>query len=196
VRTAAGIGSGELSMSETTWAGLRRRLLSRYDDLTQRLGRRLGSVDLAREIIHETYLRFERVGDMAPVQNPDGYIFRTALNIAKNRFVVEGRYLTASETEMLIGVPDDAPSPEQAAGAHLEIAIVRRALAKLPKRRREIFEASWADGVPHAELAVRHGVDIRTIQREVEAATKFIRELFKENRPDGRRRSMPRLSSD
>ncbi|MDR3508719.1 MAG: sigma-70 family RNA polymerase sigma factor [Caulobacteraceae bacterium] len=183
-------------MSETTWAALRHRLLDGYDEFVRRLARRLGSADLAREIIHETYLRFQRVGDMEPVHNPDGYIFRTAVNIAKNRNLIERRYLNASETQMLIGIPDDAPDPARTATARLEMDLLRRALAQLPPRRREIFEASWADEVPHTELAIRYGVHVRTIQRELEQATKFVRRWWKENTASERRISPPRLSSD
>lgn len=178
-------------MPDTTWVALRRRLLEGYDELVRRLTRRLGSADLAREVVHETYLRFERVGDAEPVKNLDGYIFRTAVNIAKNRSVVDRRYLNASETELLIGIPDDAPDPERAAEARSDIGLLKQVLAQLPARRREIFEASWADEVPYAELALRYGVHVRTIQRELEQATKFIRKWWKENNAAERRISPP-----
>ncbi|MGC1304260.1 MAG: sigma-70 family RNA polymerase sigma factor [Caulobacteraceae bacterium] len=183
-------------MSETTWAALRHRLLEGYDEFVRRLSRRLGSADLAREVIHETYLRFQRVGDTEPIQNPDGYIFRTAVNIAKNRDVIERRYLNASETEILIGIPDEAPDPARIAEARSETDLLRRALAQLPPRRREIFEASWADEVPHAELAKRYDVHLRTIQRELEQATKFVRLWCKENDGAERRISPSSLSSE
>jgi RNA polymerase sigma-70 factor (ECF subfamily) len=183
-------------MSDPSWAALRGRLLEHYDDFVRKLSRRLGSVDLAREVIHETYLRLERVGDPGPIHNPDGYIFRTAVNIAKNRSVVERRYLNASETEMLIGIPDDAPDPARVAEARSETELLRRALAELTPRRREIFEASWADETPHAELAARYGVHLRTIQRELEQATAFVRRWCKENDAAPRRISALKLSSD
>jgi len=183
-------------MTEPSWAGLRHRLLERYDEFVRKLSRRVGSADLAREIIHETYLRLERIGDIGPIQNPDGYIFRTAVNIAKNRSVKEGRYLNASETDMLIGIADDTPDPARIVEARSETALLRRALAQLPPRQREIFEASWADETPHAELAVRYGVHLRTIQRELEQATGFVRRWCKENDLSARRISPLKLSSE
>jgi RNA polymerase sigma-70 factor (ECF subfamily) len=183
-------------MSETTWARLRHRLLDRYDEFVRRLTRRLGSSDLAREAIHETYLRFERVGDTEPVANLDGYIFQTAVNIAKNRSVIDRRYLSASETEMIIGIPDEAPDAARTVEARSDMAFLQRVLAELPPRRREIFTASWVDGVSYADLALRYGVHIRTIQREVLQATLFIRRCWNENNEASRRVSPPRLSSD
>lgn len=168
-------------MSETSWAGLRHRLWDGYDELVRRLTRRLGSADLAREAIHETYLRFQRVGDMEPIRNPDGYIYRTAINVAKNKSIIERRYLNASDTEVLIGLVDEAPDPERTEEARSQTELLKRALAQLPPRRRAIFEASWADEVPHAELALRYGVHVRTIQRELEQAAKFVRQWRTEN---------------
>ena len=183
-------------MPETTWASLRRRLLERYDDFVSRLARRLGSSDLAKEAIHETYLRFERGGDHEAIRNPDGYIFRTAVNIAKNKAQVERRYLSASETEALINIPDDSPDSARTVEARSDMEFLRRALAQLPDRRREIFEASWVDGVSYADLALRYGVHVRTIQREILQATTFVRRCWNENNEAERRVSPLKLSSE
>ncbi|MCI3178665.1 RNA polymerase subunit sigma-70 [Caulobacter sp. CCUG 60055] len=185
-----------IRMSETTWAALRHRLLGRYDEFVRRLSRRLGSADAAREVVHETYLRLQRVGDIEPIRNPDGYIFRTAINIAKNREVKERRHLGASEIDILMEIPDEGPDPARIAEARSEAAQVRLALAQLPQRRREIFEASWVDETPHAELARRYGVHLRTIQRELDEATKYVRRWCKENGAPSRRVSPPEWSSE
>lgn len=183
-------------MPETSWAALRRRLLEKYDEFVRRLARRLGSSDLAQDVIHETYLRFERVGDTEPVRNLDGYIMTTAVNIAKNRATVERRHLSASETDLLIGIPDDAPDPERTVEARSEMKLLQRILAELPARRRQIFEGSWADGISHAELAVRHGVHLRTVQREIAEATLYVRGRWTENFDVGRRASGSKLSTE
>lgn len=176
-------------MSDSSWAGLRERLLDRYDDFVRRLTRRLGSADLAREAVHETFLRLQRTDPAEPVRNLDAYLFRTAINIAKNRRKVEGRYLTFSETEALIGIPDDTPDPAQIAEGRSEIAQLIRVLADMPPRRRAIFEASWGDNVPHATLATTYGVHLRTIQRELELATEHIRRFWAEKDRSQRRES-------
>lgn len=178
-------------MSDSSWAGLRERLLDQYDQFVRRLTRRLGSADLAREAVHETFLRLQRTDAAEPVRNLDAYLFRTAINIAKNRRKVEGRYLNFSETEELIGIPDEAPDPAQIAESRSEIAQLILALEELPPRRRAIFEASWAGGVSHATLAADHGVHLRTIQRELELATEHVRRFWKEKDRLHRRNSPP-----
>ena len=165
----------------TTWAALRTRLLDAYDTLVRRLASRLGSVDLAREAVHETYLRLQKQGPMEPVENPEGYLFRAAVNVARNRQLVENRYLNPDEADALLSLPDDVPGPAQVIEAQSEFVQLERALAQLPERRRRIFEAAWVDGVSHRELARRHNVDIRTIQREIERATEHVRNYWKKS---------------
>src|SRR5262249_25643183 len=153
----------------------------RYDDFVRRLAGRLGTMELAREVLHETYLRFERIGEVGPVRNLDAYIMATAVNIARNRATIERRYLSASETEALIDIPDEAPSSERTAEARSELQQLLRILAELPPRRRQIFEGSWVDGVSYLELAARHGVHVRTIQREIAEATAHVRRRWNGN---------------
>jgi RNA polymerase sigma factor (sigma-70 family) len=164
-----------------TWDRLGARLLAGYDDFVRKLTRRLGSAELAREAIHETYLRLQRPGATEPIQNPDGYLFRIAINIAKNRGVIERRYLNASEIEVLIDLPEEAPDPARTVLARSEMAMLQIALDQLPERQREIFTASWVHEIPHNELAQRYGVDIRTIQRDLERASRHVRLFWKEN---------------
>jgi len=176
-------------MSDSSWTGLRERLLDRYDDFVRRLTRRLGSADLAREAVHETFLRLQRTDPAEPVRNLDAYLFRTAINIAKNRRKVESRYLNFSETEALIGIPDEAPDAARIAEGRSERARRSRALEERPPRRRAIFEASGAGGVAHATLAANHGVHLRTIQRELELAGEHVRRFCKEKDRSRRRDS-------
>ena len=55
-------------MNEVNLAALRQLLVERYDDLRQRLARRLGSMEFATEVLHETYLRLGRG------EPPGGYV--------------------------------------------------------------------------------------------------------------------------
>ncbi len=58
-------------MGKMTWAGLRDLLSDQYDELRVRLTRRLGSEELARESLHETWVRLNRHDDVGPEQSPD-----------------------------------------------------------------------------------------------------------------------------
>jgi RNA polymerase sigma-70 factor, ECF subfamily len=157
-------------MAETSKATLHQLLLAGYDDLKRSLTRRLGSADLAGDALQETYLRLEYASAIGPVRSPRAYLYRTALNIAANRRVAESRRLTVSEVDALLEIADEAPSPALVAEARSEIEALKRAVAELPERRREIFLAAWREEIPHQQIAERHGITIRTVQIELKHA--------------------------
>jgi RNA polymerase sigma-70 factor, ECF subfamily len=160
-------------MAETSRTILRNLLLSGYDDLKHRLARRLGSSELAGEALQDTFLRLELAGDIGAVSSPQGYLFRTALNIAADRRRAESRHLTHVEVESLLDLADSTPDAARAAEARSEVEALKRALAELPARRREIFLAAWVEGTPRTSLAARFGVSLRTIKLELKRARDY-----------------------
>jgi RNA polymerase sigma-70 factor (ECF subfamily) len=149
---------------------LRSLLLSSYEDFAHWLTRRLGSHELAREALQETYLRLERGNEIGPVHSPKAYLLRTAINIATNKRVADKRRLGISESERLLAIPDEAPDPARTVEARSELDALTKALNELPERRRQIFLASWIDEVSHREIADRFGISIRTVQIELKDA--------------------------
>src|SRR3546814_8850809 len=102
-------------MAEVTWKTLRVVLGERYDDFARLLSRRLGSQDLAEDALQDTFLRLAREGELAPVRDPRGYLYRMAYNIAANRSRTERRRLTVAEADTLLDLIDEAPGPEHIA---------------------------------------------------------------------------------
>src|SRR5262249_17370078 len=158
-----GHARGDQDMAETSRAILRRLLVAGYDDLKRRLTRRLGSADLAAEALQDTFLRLECAGEIGPGSSPRAYLLRIPPNIAPNRRISENRRLTVPETDALLEMPDETPDPARAAEARSEIAALKRALAELPARRRDIFLAAWVEELPHQQIAERFDVSVRTI---------------------------------
>lgn len=103
-------------MTETGLAAMQRLLLLRYDDFKARLTRRLGSAELAGDALQDTWLRLERGEGIAAVHSHDAYIFRIAINIARDRQRVENRRLTTNEIETLLNLADEAPDSARIVG--------------------------------------------------------------------------------
>lgn len=182
-------------MVDIGWVQLRDLLSTQYDDLLRSLTRRLGSSEAATEALHDTYLRLERGGDIRPITAPRAYILKMAANLASNRRRANQRLLSASEISVLLDQGDDAPGPERIVEARDDIAVVLRALDGLPATRRDIFIASWSERLPHAEIAVRFKVHIRTVQKEIRRAETQIRAAFSENNIEDGRISPAQVSS-
>jgi RNA polymerase sigma-70 factor (ECF subfamily) len=163
-------------MSESNWAALRAHFLATYRDLGKWLTRRFGSADLAEDVLHDTYLRLERGGELGPVANPKAYLRRMAENIGRNARRRDRRLLTAAETEVFFEqAVDETPNSLRTLAARQEVAAVRAVLETMPPRRRKIFVAVWVDDVPQAEVAGRLGLTLRRVQKESQKAREQVR---------------------
>ena len=163
-RTSAVSDGNRVSLLESLVAG--------YGDMRRRLTLRLGSAELACEVLQETYLRLDGAGDIGGVRRPLDYIFRVALNIAGDRRRAERRRLNYSEVEALYHFADGVLDGEKQVEQRLELSALQRAVTALPPRQRAILLAVRLDGTPHAELAKRFGISERMVDKDLRQALK------------------------
>jgi RNA polymerase sigma factor (sigma-70 family) len=157
-------------MKDTGQSSMVRLFLTSYDDFKVRLRRRLGSEDLANDVLHETYLRVDRMDAPSDIAQPNAYLYRMALNIAADRRQADARLLTGSEIEELLQVSDEALDPARVVGGQKEIQTLLKALYELPARRRKIFIAARLEEAPHLEISRRFGISTRMVEKEIKAA--------------------------
>ncbi|MBM7333295.1 MAG: RNA polymerase sigma factor [Alcanivorax sp.] len=157
-------------MPDTLQQPLRDLFLERYEEFRQRLRTRLGSHQLAEDALQETWLRLETLrGSTVVVKHPAAYVFRIALNAAEEQRRKQSRLMTLDDVEDLYAMADELADPAREALGEQEILLFRRALSELPRRRRAIVTAARLEEVPHAEIAARHGVSLRTVEKELRA---------------------------
>jgi RNA polymerase sigma-70 factor (ECF subfamily) len=151
-------------------ARLRGQLVENYANLVKKLTRRLGSSDFAYEALHETFLRLDRVAEAVPVRSPADYIFRIAINIAKDRRKAQSRNVSAAEIDALLDICDDGPDPARVAEARSEIEAFKRALEGLPERPRDVLRSVAVEGQSAQQVAERIGVSVRTVESDLKSA--------------------------
>lgn len=147
---------------------------SEYDAIHRRLSGALRSGDAASEALHDTYLKLESGPRISKVREPARYLYRMAINLAKNRQRHEAMMQPAPVALAKV-VRDDLPNPERTAVAKSDLAHALRLLHQLPRQRREIFLARWRDDLSQAEIACRLRLHKRTIQKELARAEQFLR---------------------
>ncbi len=167
-------------MADGGRASLRRFLVSGYDDLKERLTRRFGSSDVATEALNETWLRLEKVTEIAAVRDPEHYLYRMAVNTAIDRRRADARWVSHATIEEVLQFEDEAPGPERITIARSQIAALDRMLAELPQRTREIFLAVLIEELPYREIAERFGLSLRSVEREMARAFGHCSEQLKE----------------
>lgn len=152
---------------------MRRYFLAYYDALRKRLKYRLGSEDLANDVLHETYLRIEQRDDEMHVRNPQAYLYRTALNVAYDQHANTPRLLNVDEVDELLLLADDTQDPARIVHARNEVGELQDILRQLPWRQHEILVASRLEGIPHREIALRFHISTRMVEKELKAALAF-----------------------
>lgn len=157
-------------MADTNQARLRDQLVENYEGLIARLTRRLGSADFAHEALHETFLRLDRVTDAVPVRSPADYLFRIAINVAKDRQRARTYRISVTEVDALLDVCDDQPDAARVVEARSEIAAFKCALAELPDRPRRVLEGISIEGATAQDVAARLQVSLRTVENDLSLA--------------------------
>jgi RNA polymerase sigma factor (sigma-70 family) len=153
-----------------TRALLRRVLASGYARLHRRLAQRLGSDGLAGDVLHETWVRLGQGGELGPVENPEAYVYRVAINTAHRlRAAGDGR-AQALDLDAIEDLADETAGPDRAIESQQQMRIVARALDDLSDRQRDVFLACYVHGTPSEVLAARYQVSVRTIQTDLRAA--------------------------
>jgi RNA polymerase sigma-70 factor (ECF subfamily) len=171
-------------MTETTWVTLRQRLAEKYDDFRNLLKGRLGSDDLARETLHETWLHLDRVDDVGAMRSPDAYLMRVALNLATDRRRKTRRLARSEIDAILESAVDETPGPAEQLEARRELMAFKQAIQDLSERRRAILIAARLDETPHQEIAERFGISKRMVQIELKNALRHCKNaLNKSNAP-------------
>ncbi|RQO63794.1 sigma-70 family RNA polymerase sigma factor [Variovorax sp. KBW07] len=152
---------------------LLRFLVDRYETLRSKLVHRLGSIELAEDVLHDTYVKLSTRAPATPVHSPQSFLLRTAVNLAIDRIRSERLLLSGDEVDALL-VPDEkAVDPADAAGARIDLEALARAMDLLPPLRRQLLFASRVEGVPQKELARRYAIPLRRVEREIHAAHEF-----------------------
>lgn len=159
---------------------LRRVFAERYDVLKQRLAYRLGSHELASDVLHDAYVKLAGRTEDESVRSPQSYVMRTAMNLAIDRIRSERRLLVGEEIEQLLAPDEQVPDPANGVIARVDLQAVARILESLPARRRQIFYAARVEGVPQRELARQYGISLRLVELEIRRAYDFCVEQMKE----------------
>jgi RNA polymerase sigma-70 factor (ECF subfamily) len=158
---------------------LRCQFAAAYDVLLARLAHGLRSQDVAADALHDAYLKLERGSGIGEIRNPIAYLYRMAVNLARNSRRREAIYAPL-DAATVDGHPDEAPGPEREALAKLVMDRALAALARLPQQRRDIFLARWRDIRSHADIASQFNLHRRTVQKELARAECFLRAAMQE----------------
>jgi RNA polymerase sigma-70 factor (ECF subfamily) len=142
--------------------------------LRSKLRRRGASPDDADDLIQEAYLRFESYRRERPVQNPDAFIARSALNLAIDECRRKSRAPFTELTPEVLEIADDGAGPAEVWAAQDRLNRLTAGLEAMNERTRSILLAQRVDGLSYSEIARREGISVSAVEKQIARATLFL----------------------
>lgn len=117
------------------------------------------------DIIQEAYCRIAELDTLQHIRNGRAYFFTTARSIVLQRLRRERVVKIEAVAEIdLLGVMDEAPSPERVVGARGELKRVLDVIAALPQAYRRAVELRRIHGLSQKETARHLGVSEKVVE--------------------------------
>lgn len=151
------------------------RLFSEHNEsLIQFLATRLHSVQEAKEVAQEAYVRLLSLEDSGAVSFLRAFLFKTAANLAVDRIRSRNRQRQAVDAG-LCDEAREAPTPDREAASAQEVAIVRRLIGELPPKCRRAFLLHRVHGAEFSQIAEEMGLSERMVRHYVLRAVLYCR---------------------
>lgn len=150
--------------------------------LRRYLASRTGNEADANDLAQEAFIRFSQVPDADAIENPQGYLFRIAANLA-------GRFLKTRGAEpRAVDLDDVAETAQASDGDAFARAIEARSaiqkldqiLSQLPPLYRAVLLLRKRDGLSHAEIAEQLEISTHTVHHYLTKALARCREDWTE----------------
>jgi RNA polymerase sigma-70 factor (ECF subfamily) len=149
------------------------------DELVSTLWYILGSSEDAQDLAQETFLRCWRTQDDVPgIQNLRAWIFRVALNAAKDL----QRSAWRRRSKPLVGaevmpIPNATP-PESGLEEQESLAQLRRALLELRPEEQEVFLLRQNGELTYEQIAEIHNRPVGTVKTQMRSALQKLRKVL------------------
>jgi RNA polymerase sigma factor (sigma-70 family) len=135
----------------------------------------------ADDLAQEVFLRLLRYSDGIVVDNPQGYLFRIAKNVA-NEWRARARVKhphNDSELDALLIEPDE--EPENALIQSRVTEYIQAMVDRLPVRQREILVLHVTEGLTYQQIAQLRGLSYRIVLRDLTRAYSTLRRRLRPN---------------
>jgi RNA polymerase sigma-70 factor (ECF subfamily) len=133
--------------------------------LTRFFQRRVGSKAEAEDLAQDVFVRLLRRMDGEPINDPEAFLFRTAVNLLRDRtrrdMTVNSNAAELADRQQTI----EALSPERVLEGKQLLRTALQALNELDARSRDIFILNRLEGMKYAQIAQLHGLSVSSIEK-------------------------------
>lgn len=126
-------------------------------------------------VVHEVFLRALEAGEPPEKPSANAYFYQAGRNTALNRVRGHERQVGDPESAMAVRPTPDSQKPDTLLLKKCRREAVRKAIAELPRRRREVAELSWIEERTRAEIAQALGISVGRVDQHRARAREDIR---------------------
>jgi len=149
--------------------------------LKQTLQRRGVSPDDAEDFVQEAFLRLEqRRRDGEVIEQPEGYVMRTALNVAADAARRTRRWRMSAEPVEEMVLADESPAQDEVLGARRRLIHLNAGFDALDPVTRAIVVAKKVNGLKVAEIARMQGLSISAVEKRLARGMIFLMSWMEE----------------
>ena len=117
------------------------------------------------DVAQEVFLRLLRYNNMDAIEDPQAYLFRMATNVA-SEWAMRSRHRYLHDAHWLIDLQAES-DPERDAAREAAHDQLRRALAGLPVRQREVLRLLYGEGLTRSKIAECLKISERAVKRDL-----------------------------
>jgi RNA polymerase sigma factor (sigma-70 family) len=141
------------------------------------LTRMLGRVDVAREVIQDTYERIHKLYRPEDVMFPRAMLYKIATNFALMRLRrarLESKIITGSQG--MEKVPDEAAPPDKRAMAEEINERLVQTIKELRPNLRTVLVMAHVQGIARKDIAEQLGISLKRVDKRMTKALRTLRE--------------------
>ncbi|MCH7990472.1 MAG: sigma-70 family RNA polymerase sigma factor [Planctomycetes bacterium] len=159
-----------------------RTALSRYEGQLTRYAQRItGDLDIARDVVQETFLRLCRE---QPAEL-DGRLAEWLFTVCRNKAIDvrrrESRMTRLADT-VISETPDQQPEPAAMAEQNESAGRAQQLVGNLPENQREVIRLKFQDGLSYREIAAVTGLSVSNVGFLIHRGVKTLREQMTSDR--------------
>ena len=131
--------------------------MRRYElPLTQYAGRIVGCPERARDVVQDTFLRFQQHGPVRAAAEDGTAAARWLFTVCRHRALDvcrKERRMTYLDQEMAEELPSHEPTPAEYLARKEAAGFLLRLLEKLPPRQQEVIQLKFQNGLSYQEIS-------------------------------------------
>ena len=155
-----------------------RLLMDRYEGpLLQYAMRFVGTIDAARDVVQDTFLRLWR----QPPESVDDHSAQWLFTVCRNRAIDiarKERRMKPFDNEFAESRPDSGPTPADAAATDEAISHASSAVCQLPENQQEVIRLKFQNGFSYKEIAGITGLSVTNVGYLIHTGVKTVRSEF------------------